>query len=733
MISAVGVPGWALVAGGLIWVLMVLLWVTGATKGSFALFLGTLLCAAVALAWLVVMTVRGKQALGGARAGVTLVLAAAVPVIFDPHTGDVFNLPKYTVTVIGALVLAALWAVELGHNRALPRWRNGLQWLVGAIVLWTAVCAITSVDWRVSLLGNYASYDGLYAAAAFAVVMMSAAEALNVKDVRRALQAFAFVGGPVVAVYALIQLHDTEVHGSPWDFINWHAGSFTNQIFSTFGNPNHLGGFLAMLLPMIVVGGLGAQHWAARSAAGVFALVVLTELARTAARGAWLAAIAALLAVAIMLAPELRRRPLVTLGGAGLVVVVAVATLARFGQRFLKQPLSSMFQTGGASSVSQRTEIWATAARIAAHHPVVGTGPDTFAVVYPQNQSAEWVKDFGANYVVNGAHDIFMNVLADDGFVGLVLFVGLLLFVGLRTFGAWRRLRALERGSASASMTTTEAREARVLLAVVAASIVAYVVQAVFNVQQVGLSFLFWALVGISAALTSAAGVPSTLRPATVLRSSAAELPGRGGAGSVEARGPRREWTGRRRPGRHFDWARQWPAVVTGVMVLAAVVVLALGADAPYRADHDYWAAANSVTQGSATSTVSPRYFTEIEHAISLNPWEPTYPANEADVYYRLASSLSSGARASYMQHAVRLLAEAASVEPLAAPYPYGEAEVDILLAQLEPDQRQAEIRAAVGLARQAVKDNPRNPTYTSLLRTVLAAQAPSTGTKASR
>jgi hypothetical protein len=123
-----------------------------------------------------------------------------VPVIFDPHTGDVYNLPKYTLVVVAALALAGLWVVAAVHRRPLPLWRNGLQWLVGGIVVWTAVSAFAGVDTHVGLLGNYGSYDGLFLAAALGVVAMVTAEAFDVDDVRKVLAALAFAGGSVVLV-----------------------------------------------------------------------------------------------------------------------------------------------------------------------------------------------------------------------------------------------------------------------------------------------------------------------------------------------------------------------------------------------------------------------------------------------------------------------------------------------------------------------------------------------------
>ncbi len=518
-----GVPAWPLLLGVPAWLVALLLLATGAVKWSFALFLGVLLSAAIATSWVVVEVAKGKEGLRAARAAVIIVLAAAVPVVFDPHSGDVFNLPKYTLTIIGAMALIGLWVVAAVHDRAVPRWRNGLQWLVGAVVAWTAISAFTGVDVRVSLLGNYGSYDGLYSAAAFGVIVMATAEAFDAADIRKVLGAFAFAGGGIVVFYGLIQLHDTEFHSTRWDFILWNLGSFSNDIFSTLGNPNHLGGYLAMILPVVVVLGFSTRRWWWRGTAGLLAVVILVELIRTSARGAWVAAIAAFVVVAAMLAPEIKRRPALAVGSATAVIAVVVLGLAVDGKRFLSHSLSTLFQSGGTTSVQQRYDIWTAAVHIAAHHPLTGIGADAFALVYPQYQSAAWVAGIGPNYLVNGAHDIFMNVLADQGFIGLLLFLAVLVYISLRSVGAWRRLRTLERGENVLDEVKGQARVHRVTLAVVTGSMFAYVVQAVFNVQQVGLSFSFWLLVGCSTVIARTVAVPDTLRPASLVSASVAQ------------------------------------------------------------------------------------------------------------------------------------------------------------------------------------------------------------------
>ena len=106
-----------------------------------------------------------------------------------------------------------------------------------------------------------------------------------------------------------------------------------------------------------------------------------------------------------------------------------------------------------------------------------------------------------------------MNVLADQGFVGLALFLVLLVFIGLRATGVWRRLRSSERDEGAPPTARQRAQANRILLAAGTASIVAYIVQAAFNVQQVGLSFIFWLLAGLVTVVARTAGVPVTMNP----------------------------------------------------------------------------------------------------------------------------------------------------------------------------------------------------------------------------
>ena len=170
------------------------------------------------------------------------------------------------------------------------------------------------------------------------------------------------------------------------------------------------------------------------------------------------------------------------------------------------------------------------------------------------------------------------------------------------------------------------------------------------------------------------------------------------------------------------------------LLVIAFVVVTSLGADGPYRADHDYWAAQTSLTEAAATGTssqphteVGPKFFALMQHAAALNPWEPIYPALEGTIYQKLATSASTasgdqGAVSDLIQ-AKRLFAEAVAREPLDSPNLLNEADVDGYLSEVQPAQARLDLASAAALARKAISENPLNTDYRAFLKQVLASQ----------
>ena len=121
---------------------------------------------------------------------------------------------------------------------------------------------------------------------------------------------------------------------------------------------------------------------------------------------------------------------------------------------------------------------------------------------------------------------------------------------------------------------------------------------------------------------------------------------------------------------------------------------------------------------------MGPAYFADMQSAMALNPWEPTYPSAEATVLTSAAGHASDLSDAtSDLLRARSLLAKAVAESPLSAPYSADEAQVDLELASTQSSSARAELDAAVSLSHQAIKDDPRDSDYHQLLSEVLAAE----------
>ncbi len=559
-----------------------------------------------------------------------LLLIVSIPVLIDPHTSEVFNIPRLFFVCIGAVVVAATWVVDWAWTGRRPRWLNGLQWACLSVLAWTAVTTATSILPRVSLSGAYGSYEGLELMAALVTLAFGLADSFALEDLPLVMQSVVVGAGPVL-VYALIQMHDY-VLGGHWDFIGWRQ-SYHNA-FATFGNPNHLAGYLATILPLAVVLAVQAGDRTRRATLALTSLVTAVVILQTACRGAWLATLVAAVVLAVGLWPRMRQPSFRVLAGAGLGAAVSIVLLVLGAQRFIGGKLSSLFAAGGNSSVEQRFGYWQAALRVAEHHPLVGTGPDTYSVIYARYQSAHLAASI-KGYYVNGPHNLFLDFLSNQGFPGFVILVFLFATAFWACWAAFRLRRprsgpgaeeVVDLGRAPSApagegggsgVTNAAGRQWAVALG---ASLMAFIVQFCFDASQVGTLFVGWMVLGAIGVL--AAG---TFSGADLLR-----FPRRPGfaygslGGSLDGVPEMTAARGRRRRRRQ----RVIPsgAVLAAVLGLAAVLLGAWRLDMLWRADHDMWASTHIAEAASVAAPARGLQATVlVQKAHSLNPWEPSY------------------------------------------------------------------------------------------------------------
>lgn len=711
-----------LAAAATFWAAVPSVWPAARSRPTWATGLFVLAAAAAALsvARLTDAAAQPGAVVASAKTGMVLILVVAVPVVFDPRGADSYNLTKFTFTVIGALAIIAMWAVEAVSPGKRSRWRNGLHWPVLGLLTWTLVATATSVSPRVSILGSLTTNDGLIAATALAVIFFAVVQTVAIGRVKAVLSLLYFGAGGLTVGYGLIQLHDRLLGGSQWDWIRSGAGlstrsSFGGAIFSTFGNPNHLGGFLAVLLPLGWVLFVLHRSWPARAAIMMMTAGIVAELLQTASRGALLGAVVALGVTAALFWPDIRRRPRFALPIGALAAAALVAVLAFAAQSELSTKLSTGL--ANASTGTLRLDFWRAGVAMTNDRPLVGYGPDTFRDVYLGYKSRAIAEQRGTGQSPNGAHNMFVSQLSGTGYPGAALLLGLLGQASLRAIGTWRRLRQIESGSEPEP--AYHAHQARLCLIGVVGGMAAFLIQATFNLSQIGLSFLFWVLLGLLCVLSLAAGVPPSLRVRSVLARPTVPDPL---AADFKAPSPTSRRPGHNPAPAEPDLARRSIAVVAGFGLLVA----GSQATRPLRADHS--AAASSRAQAMArgasaeqAGALTHRALTELVHAVELNPWEATLLARHADAFFAvaLASAEGSPEQAAALRSALRASERVVALRPRSSPYLERYADVLLKIYQSSPNVVRAKTEAVQALQR-AVNAEPTSAHLRERLRLAL-------------
>ncbi len=499
-----------------------------------------------------------------ARVATVIMLAATVPVVFDPHTGDIFSIPKYTLVIVGSLLLALLAGIQAIRDGRIPIRTSIIFWLALISVGWTLVTALSGIDIRLSLLGEYGSYGGFYTSLALFMIFFSTSHDTSVSDIRKIIVSVCLVAGAIVGYYGLLQLHDFTMHGKTWDFVHW-AGLPIRNTFSTLGNPNNLAGFIAIILPgCLFLIYRPARLWI-RIAAIVTAFFLVCELIQTGSRGGWVATIISISILVVFTAPDLRNHARSIGIGAIAVILIAIGSIALGGSRLLGEKFHRLFQSGGGSSVSQRFALWKASIQIAQAHPLVGTGPDTFRLIFPRYESTAWAHLVGSRLIANGPHNIFFEALSEQGIPGLIFLIGICVAI------AAMAIRILLRTHSK------ESTEEHWIAAVAISSIVAFLVQGLFNTQEIALTFCFWLFVGV---LVASSRIISTVNT---------------GVTKIQTTTSPKQLKSKSSTLRHL--------VTLGGSVVIVIIgaLLSVGTIAQYRADHAYWAFQSSESQLAMT------------------------------------------------------------------------------------------------------------------------------------
>lgn len=395
---------------------------------------------------------RSTEILADAYRWILLAGLVGVPIFFLRTGLDPINVPKLWLLASCVAFALSVRVLDLvvGSGR---RVEVSSLWVPAAIMTSALVLAwVFSPIRGFTLIGEHGRFQGLLPyllVFAFALLLRDA-----FRDRPREVVMAQLTSGAVIGAYAFIQWLGLDPFS--WSLIN----ETTRLSTSTLGNPNFVGGFLGMLLPVVVA--LYLTEQVQRDLLRRVGIPILLGWLVAGSEGGYVAGLtASLVVVGIVRWPG--HRSLHRLIAAGVLAVV-LGTWA-VGVYSVERPDSGIVP----ASVSVRAQWWSAAVGLGLESPIVGNGPNAFSIFGVQHRTEFDAVAFGYEFP-DDPHSVPLSFLANSGTVGLLAFLGV---IGYLSALGWRQRN-------------------RPLVVALSGLVLAYLIQGLVSIDELSLRLLFW-------------------------------------------------------------------------------------------------------------------------------------------------------------------------------------------------------------------------------------------------
>ena len=392
-------------------------------------------------------------------------------------TYDEFKVPKVTLLLLGVGIAGSARLARMG--RKVFTEFDGRMMAVAGLLLVPLTISWTFSDLKEwALMGQYFRYQGLLPYALFALygVLVSAAFKGRARTIAWAL----VLSGAATGIYSLIQAF----HLDPLFPVSTTGGF--QPTFSSVGNSNFSGAWHAMTLP-VAIGLSLSEHGRRREISIVVSLLIVPGVFFSASQGAWLAASGGLLAFAgLLIGRRSKIARVLCFLAVGVLAFVAVGTVVAV-------TLSDKALELLGPTIQDRAWGWEAALEAWKADPIVGRGPNTFALFSHQFSAVE-ERIFAFDYT-DDPHSVPLFFLASSGLLGA------LGYLAATAAALWTAF-------------TTFARRPDPLVIGLAAALVAYALQALISLDDPTLRLAFWGITGAVVASRHKAPIASE-SPAT--------------------------------------------------------------------------------------------------------------------------------------------------------------------------------------------------------------------------
>jgi O-antigen ligase/tetratricopeptide (TPR) repeat protein len=367
-----------------------------------------------------------------------------------PKTSELFEFNKMIFIYLITIIILFVWLLKMLLFRKFFLKRTFFDLFIILFLISQLISTFFSIDKHTSIFGYYGRFNGgLLSILTYIILYYGIASNLTASQIKKILK-ISLLSSLLTILWGLpgkfgydlsCYLFTSQLNNTCW------TDQFkpAERIFSTLGQPNWLGAYLAInffigLYFLIISEGKNKIFL------NLYLLINFIAILFTRSRSAFLATVFCLafyLTLIIFFKKKLFQIEikefiaflilicfLTLLIGTGIEAVDRYLNVNNLIKSFIKQKSEVLeskknnnIQINVTASSDIRKIVWKGAVELGKKYPLFGTGVETFAYAYyfvrpaEHNLTSEW------DYLYNKAHNEFLNYLATTGFFGLISYL----------------------------------------------------------------------------------------------------------------------------------------------------------------------------------------------------------------------------------------------------------------------------------------------------------------------
>lgn len=337
-----------------------------------------------------------------------------VPLIITPYKRDYYYEAKtYAIYILCFFSFLPFLFLKLQKHF---KENKSLYFILLTYILTLIISTFFSINFFQSLYGKIYRYEGLYTLLCYIIIFIisSCCYKFNKNHLT-----YLFTCSSIISIYGLMQYFGYNIFKIDPIRIKW-----IKYVYSTIGNPNFLGSYLVLILPLAIYCFIKTKKLIFLAISCLHFITLLL----TKTRSAWIGFLISFLLLIFLSIKN--KNDFKNLYKVIICIFIITAFINLNLNNLLYQRFSSIINyaksvttksTLKEYSGSNRIFIWKRILKLIQKRPLIGYGPDTFDIAFMNNYEKE-VKKYIGNIIIDKAHNEYLQIAVCCGIPTLFIY-----------------------------------------------------------------------------------------------------------------------------------------------------------------------------------------------------------------------------------------------------------------------------------------------------------------------